>query len=53
LENNLIDKVKTKDALIIHDDLNTCGGSERLAASTIQSLTEIGFNVDLATSEDR
>ncbi|PWU82253.1 MAG: hypothetical protein DLM72_02815 [Candidatus Nitrosopolaris wilkensis] len=49
LENYIIDEARTKDALIIHDDLNPCGGSERLAATTIQCLTEIGFNVDLAT----
>ena len=37
------------EVLIVHDDLNACGGSERLAATTIESLAEIGFNVDLAT----
>jgi len=31
------------------DDLNVCGGSERLAATTIETLAQIGFNVDLAT----
>jgi glycosyltransferase involved in cell wall biosynthesis len=38
-----------KEVLIVHDDLNACGGSERLAATTIETLAEIGFNVDLAT----
>ena len=42
------DEPKTK-VLIIHDDLNACGGSERLAATTIETLAEIGFIVDLAT----
>jgi len=38
-----------KEVLIVHDDLNVCGGSERLAATTIETLAQIGFNVDLAT----
>jgi hypothetical protein len=42
------DELKTK-VLIIHDDLNACGGSERLAATTIETLAKIGFDVDLAT----
>jgi hypothetical protein len=46
----MIDKAITiKEVLIIHDDLNACGGSERLAATTIETLAEIGFHVDLAT----
>ena len=40
---------RNKEALVIHDNLNVCGGSERLAVTTIDLLTEIGFNVDLAT----
>ncbi len=36
---------------IIHDNLNAFGGSERLVATSIQCLTENGFNVDLATFE--
>lgn len=38
-----------KEVLIVHDDLNVCGGSERLAATTIETLAQIGFDVDLAT----
>jgi hypothetical protein len=46
---NLTDEGRTREILIIHDDLNAGGGSERLAATTIETLAEIGFNVDLAT----
>jgi alpha-1,2-mannosyltransferase len=49
LARNFTDEDRTKEILIIHDDLNAGGGSERLAATTIETLTEIGFNVDLAT----
>jgi alpha-1,2-mannosyltransferase len=45
----VINEAIGKEVLIVHDDLNACGGSERLAATTIESLAEIGFNVDLAT----
>ena len=48
-ENNVINEALRKEVLIIHDDLNACGGSERLAATTIETLAEIGFQVDLAT----
>jgi glycosyltransferase involved in cell wall biosynthesis len=48
-ENSVINEFIGKEVLIVHDDLNACGGSERLAATTIESLAEIGFNVDLAT----
>jgi hypothetical protein len=46
---NLTDEGRTREILIIHDDLNAGGGSERIAATTIETLGEIGFNVDLAT----
>jgi hypothetical protein len=42
------DEPKIK-VLIIHDDLNAGGGSERLADTTIETLNEIGFIVNLAT----
>jgi len=45
----MINEGMRKDTLIVHDDLNVCGGSERLAATTIETLAQIGFNVDLAT----
>jgi glycosyltransferase involved in cell wall biosynthesis len=45
----VINEALRKEVLIIHDDLNACGGSERLAATTIETLAEIGFYVDLAT----
>jgi alpha-1,2-mannosyltransferase len=48
-QNRVINEAIGKEVLIVHDDLNACGGSERLAATTIESLAEIGFNVDLAT----
>ena len=49
-ENSVINEgIENFTALIVHDDLNACGGSERLAATTIETLAEIGFNVDLAT----
>jgi glycosyltransferase involved in cell wall biosynthesis len=48
-ENKAINEALPKEVLIVHDDLNVCGGSERLAATTIETLAEIGFNVDLAT----
>ena len=48
-ENSVINEGIRKEVLIVHDDLNVCGGSERLAATTIESLAQIGFNVDLAT----
>ena len=46
---NFTNEDRIREILIIHDDLNAGGGSERLAATTIETLTEIGFNVDLAT----
>jgi hypothetical protein len=45
----VINEALRKEVLIIHDDLNACGGSERLAVTTIETLAEIGFHVDLAT----
>jgi glycosyltransferase involved in cell wall biosynthesis len=48
-ENSVINEGIRKEVLIVHDDLNVCGGSERLAAATIETLAQIGFNVDLAT----
>ena len=45
----MINKVYGKKFLIVHDDLNVCGGSERLAATTIETLAQIRFDVDLAT----
>jgi glycosyltransferase involved in cell wall biosynthesis len=48
-ENSVINEGIRKEVLIVHDDLNVCGGSERLAATTIETLAQIGFNVDLAT----
>lgn len=45
----MINEVIGKEVLIVHDDLNVCGGSERLAATTIETLSQSGFNVDLAT----
>ena len=48
-EHSAISEDIRKEVLIVHDDLNACGGSERLAATTIETLAEIGFNVDLAT----
>jgi glycosyltransferase involved in cell wall biosynthesis len=48
-EHSAINEGIRKEVLIVHDDLNVCGGSERLAATTIETLAEIGFNVDLAT----
>ncbi|MGA9150618.1 MAG: glycosyltransferase [Candidatus Nitrosopolaris sp.] len=48
-EHSTISEGIRKEVLIVHDDLNACGGSERLAATTIETLAEIGFNVDLAT----
>ncbi|MGA9150189.1 MAG: hypothetical protein WBZ36_06410 [Candidatus Nitrosopolaris sp.] len=45
----MINEALRKEVLIIHDDLNACGGSERLAVTTIETLAEIGFHVDLAT----
>jgi glycosyltransferase involved in cell wall biosynthesis len=48
-EHSAISEGIRKEVLIVHDDLNACGGSERLAATTIETLAEIGFNVDLAT----
>jgi hypothetical protein len=48
-ENSLINEALRKEVLIVHDDLNACGGSERLAATTIETLAQIGFNIDLAT----
>jgi hypothetical protein len=47
-ENSVINEGIRKEALIVHDDLNVCGGSERLF-TTIETLAQIGFNVDLAT----
>jgi hypothetical protein len=47
--NSVINEGIRKEVLIVHDDLNSCGGSERLAATTIETLAQIGFNVDLAT----
>ena len=38
-----------KEVLIVLDDFNVCGGSERLASTTIETLAQIGFNIDLAT----
>jgi hypothetical protein len=35
---SMIDEAITKEVLIIHDDLNACGGSERPAATTIETL---------------
>jgi hypothetical protein len=49
LARNFTNEDRIREILIIHDDLNAGGGSERLAATTIETLTEIGFNVDLAT----
>lgn len=34
---------------IVHDDLNAGGGSERLAIITIESLKEMGFEIDIET----
>jgi len=48
-ENSVTNEGIRKEVLIVHDDLNVCGGSERLAATTIETLAQIGFNVDLAT----
>jgi glycosyltransferase involved in cell wall biosynthesis len=48
-ENSVINEGIRKEVLIVHDDLNVCGGSERLAATTIETLAQIGFNIDLAT----
>ena len=48
-EHSAINEGIRKEVLIVHDDLNVCGGSERLAATTVETLAEIGFNVDLAT----
>jgi glycosyltransferase involved in cell wall biosynthesis len=48
-ENSVINEALRKEVLIVHDDLNACGGSERLAATTIETLAQIGFNIDLAT----
>jgi glycosyltransferase involved in cell wall biosynthesis len=48
-ENSVINEDIRKEVLIVHDDLNVCGGSERLAATTIETLAQIGFNIDLAT----
>jgi len=48
-ENSVINEGIRKEVLIVHDDLNVCGGSERLAVTTIETLAQIGFNVDLAT----
>jgi hypothetical protein len=45
----MVNEALRKEVLIVHDDLNACGGSERLAATTIETLAEIGFQVDLAT----
>ena len=47
-ENSVINEALRKEVLIVHDDLNACGGSERLAARTIETLAQIGFNIDLA-----
>ncbi len=48
-EISVINEGIRKEVLIVHDDLNVCGGSERLAATTIETLAGIGFHVDLAT----
>jgi len=48
-EHSAISEGILKEVFIVHDDLYACGGSERLAATTIETLAEIGFNVDLAT----
>jgi glycosyltransferase involved in cell wall biosynthesis len=37
------------NAKLVHDDLNAGGGSEYLALSTINTLNEMGFQVDLAS----
>ena len=38
-----------KKAKIVHDNLNACGGSERLAFAIIELLNKHGFKVDLST----
>jgi hypothetical protein len=38
-------------AKVIHNNLNAGGGAERLALVTIELLNEMGFTVDLETSE--
>lgn len=37
------------NAKLVHDDLNAGGGSEYLALCTINTLNEMGFQVDLAS----
>jgi glycosyltransferase involved in cell wall biosynthesis len=36
---------------VIHADLNPCGGAEQLALATLQSLLEMGMQVDLAVAK--
>jgi hypothetical protein len=36
-------------AVVIHDSLNTPGGETTVAIETIQSLADLGYDVELAT----
>lgn len=38
-----------KSARLIHEDLNACGGAERLSLATIEALGQMGISVDLLT----
>lgn len=42
-------KLETRRIALIHDDLNLCGGAERLAISTIEALNDNDYKIFLVT----
>jgi alpha-1,2-mannosyltransferase len=38
-----------KSARLVHEDLNACGGAEKLSLATIEALGSMGFSIDLLT----
>jgi len=44
-----VDALEKRQIALIHDDLNSCGGAERLAISTIEALNSNNYEVSLIT----